>query len=171
MHLNVHLNTCISVCPVVKDATVIFCALNHSSISPLWVRVQLGSREKIQVLLAGGWVFFLRDLPFLPNLTIDSAKSEWSNLDKYKTQMKKNVCGFYDVLGHVFDQCILYLNDLSVFSCNRFVVVFVLLEKNLSTKAVLLILLGIMSPVMRKPVFGVCDQVRLKPACSATETS
>ena len=23
----------------------------------------------------------------------------------------------------------------------------------------------------RKPVFGVCDQVRLKPACSATETS
>ena len=24
---------------------------------------------------------------------------------------------------------------------------------------------------MRKPVFGVCDQVRLKPACSATETS
>ena len=28
-----------------------------------------------------------------------------------------------------------------------------------------------MSHVMRKPVFGVCDQVRLKPACSATETS
>ena len=24
---------------------------------------------------------------------------------------------------------------------------------------------------MRKPIFGVCDQVRLKPACSATETS
>ena len=24
---------------------------------------------------------------------------------------------------------------------------------------------------MRKPVFGVCDQVRLKPACSVTETS
>ena len=24
---------------------------------------------------------------------------------------------------------------------------------------------------MRKPVFGVCDQVRLKPACAATETS
>ena len=24
---------------------------------------------------------------------------------------------------------------------------------------------------MRKPVFGVCDQVRLKRACSATETS
>ena len=24
---------------------------------------------------------------------------------------------------------------------------------------------------MRKPVFGVCDQVRLKPVCSATETS
>ena len=28
-----------------------------------------------------------------------------------------------------------------------------------------------MSLVTRKPVFGVCDQVRLKPACSATETS
>ena len=27
------------------------------------------------------------------------------------------------------------------------------------------------SPVMRKLVFGVCDQLRLKPACSATETS
>ena len=26
-------------------------------------------------------------------------------------------------------------------------------------------------PVKRKPVFGVCDEVRLKPACSATETS
>ena len=25
--------------------------------------------------------------------------------------------------------------------------------------------------VMRKPVRGFCDQVRLKPACSATETS
>ena len=24
---------------------------------------------------------------------------------------------------------------------------------------------------MRKPVFGVCDQVRLEPACSADETS
>ena len=28
-----------------------------------------------------------------------------------------------------------------------------------------------MSQVMRKPDFGVCDQVWLKPACSATETS
>ena len=28
-----------------------------------------------------------------------------------------------------------------------------------------------MSHVMRKPVYGVCDQVRLKPACSVTETS
>ena len=28
-----------------------------------------------------------------------------------------------------------------------------------------------MSPVTRKPVFGVSDQVRLKPACSATEAS
>ena len=26
-------------------------------------------------------------------------------------------------------------------------------------------------PVTRKPVFGVCNQVRLKPACSATGTS
>ena len=28
-----------------------------------------------------------------------------------------------------------------------------------------------MDHVTSKPVFGVCDQVRLKPACSATETS
>ena len=28
-----------------------------------------------------------------------------------------------------------------------------------------------MSHVTRKPIFGVCDQLRLKPACSATETS
>ena len=28
-----------------------------------------------------------------------------------------------------------------------------------------------LSPVTRKPVFGVFEQVRLKPACSATETS
>ena len=27
------------------------------------------------------------------------------------------------------------------------------------------------SLVTRKPVFGICDQVRLKPVCSATETS
>ena len=28
-----------------------------------------------------------------------------------------------------------------------------------------------MSLVTKKPVFGVCDQVRLKPACSPTEAS
>ena len=28
-----------------------------------------------------------------------------------------------------------------------------------------------MSLVMRKPVFRVCDQVRLKPACSTTEAN
>ena len=28
-----------------------------------------------------------------------------------------------------------------------------------------------LSHVMRKPVFGSCDQVRLKPACPATDTS
>ena len=28
-----------------------------------------------------------------------------------------------------------------------------------------------MSHVSTKPLFGVCDQLRLKPACSATETS
>ena len=27
-----------------------------------------------------------------------------------------------------------------------------------------------LSHVMRKPVFGICDYVRLKPACSAAET-
>ena len=30
---------------------------------------------------------------------------------------------------------------------------------------------GYMSLVMRNPVFGVCDQVKLKSACSATEAS
>ena len=33
------------------------------------------------------------------------------------------------------------------------------------------LLLNYMILVMRKPVFGVCDQVRLKPACSAKEAS
>ena len=28
-----------------------------------------------------------------------------------------------------------------------------------------------LSHIMRQPVFGICDQVRLKPACSADETS
>ena len=28
-----------------------------------------------------------------------------------------------------------------------------------------------LSLVTRKPVFGICDLIRLKPACSATETS
>ena len=28
-----------------------------------------------------------------------------------------------------------------------------------------------MSLVTRKPVFGICDQVRLEPACAATEAS
>ena len=32
------------------------------------------------------------------------------------------------------------------------------------------VLCSCMGLIMRKPVFGVCDQARLKPACSATET-
>ena len=31
--------------------------------------------------------------------------------------------------------------------------------------------MALMSLIMRKPVFRVCDQVRIKPACSASETS
>ena len=34
-----------------------------------------------------------------------------------------------------------------------------------------ILLVPYMSLITRKPVFGVCNQVRLKPACSATETS
>ena len=34
-----------------------------------------------------------------------------------------------------------------------------------------LLLWDYLSLVTRKPVFGVCDQVRLEPACSATETT
>ena len=33
------------------------------------------------------------------------------------------------------------------------------------------VFLSHMSLVSRKPVFGVCDQVRLKPACSASEAT
>ena len=36
-------------------------------------------------MLAGGQVVFLGDIPFLPDLTIDSAQNEWNN----KTQIKK----------------------------------------------------------------------------------
>ena len=34
----------------------------------------------------------------------------------------------------------------------------------------MVIVLNLLSLVTRKPDFGVCDQVRLKPACSASET-
>ena len=38
--------------------------------------------ETSQVLLVGGQVVFLRDLPFLPHLMTDSAQNEWNNLDR-----------------------------------------------------------------------------------------
>ena len=37
--------------------------------------------ETSQVLLAGGQVDFLRDLPFSPQLMVDSAQNERNNLD------------------------------------------------------------------------------------------
>ena len=37
--------------------------------------------ETSQILLEGGQVVFLRDLPFLPHLAIDSAQNEWNDLD------------------------------------------------------------------------------------------
>ena len=52
-----------------------------------------------QVLLAGGQVFFLGDLPFLPHLTIDSAQNELNNLDRpenpnqKKKKKKKKISG------------------------------------------------------------------------------
>ena len=45
--------------------------------------------ETSQVLLAGGQVVFLGDLPFSAHLTIDSAQNEWNNLDPNTTQIKK----------------------------------------------------------------------------------
>ena len=49
--------------------------------------------ETSQVLLAGGQVVLLGDLPFSAHLTNDSAQNEWNNLDPNKTQIKKNVPG------------------------------------------------------------------------------
>ena len=42
---------------------------------------------------------------------------------------------------------------------------------SLASFNVTLLFLSYMSHIMRKPVFGIFDQVRLKPACSAHETS
>ena len=47
-------------------------------------------------------------------------------------------------------------------------------ESSLGAHVILLVLScggSYMSHVTTKPAFGVCDQLRLKPACSATETS
>ena len=43
--------------------------------------------------------------------------------------------------------------------------------KNMSCGSLRMMVGHNMSLVTRKPVFGVCDQVRLKPVCSASETS
>ena len=43
--------------------------------------------ETSQVLLVGGQVFFLGDLPFSPHRTIDWAQNEWNNLMGHKTQI------------------------------------------------------------------------------------
>ena len=45
--------------------------------------------ETSQVLLAGGQVVLLGNLPFSAHLMIDSAQNEWNNFDPNKTQIKK----------------------------------------------------------------------------------
>ena len=57
--------------------TLIFSALNR--LSSYCCGFEPSSTS--QVLLGGGQVVFLRDLPFLPLLTIDSTQNEWNNPD------------------------------------------------------------------------------------------
>ena len=45
--------------------------------------------EASQVLLAGGQVVFLGDLPFSPHLPIDPAQHEWNNIEKKLLQSTK----------------------------------------------------------------------------------
>ena len=66
---------------VVKVAD--FSALNHSIISPLWVRASLGARVTCgtsQVLLAGVSGGFSQVLQFSPHLPIDSSRYECKSL-------------------------------------------------------------------------------------------
>ena len=52
-----------------------FSALNHSSSHHCMFEPSSGHVRR-QVLLAGGQMVFLRDLPFLPHLVIDLAQNE-----------------------------------------------------------------------------------------------
>ena len=54
---------------------LIFSALNHC-FTAVGLSLARVTCEKSQVLLAGGQVVFLRDLPFSTNLTIDTAQNE-----------------------------------------------------------------------------------------------
>ena len=61
---------------------LVFSALNRSSSYRCWfASLARVTCETSHVLLAGGWVVFLGDLPFSPHLAIDSAQNEWNNLD------------------------------------------------------------------------------------------
>ena len=60
---------------------------------------------------------------------------------------KKKICGKISQIWHIFMAFLRWIN----------------LDKNLE------IMCSSMSHITRKPVFGVCDQVRLQLACSATE--
>ena len=58
--------------------------------------------ETSQVLLAGGHVVFLGDLPFSPHLVTDSAQNEWNNLDGVKNAKKKKRRRRRENRKHVF---------------------------------------------------------------------
>ena len=117
---------------------LIFSTLNHSSshrcgLTAVGSSLAQVTCETSQVLLAGGQVVFLEDLPFLPHLAIDRLKMSKIILMGRKTQIKKKK---EELVCQNWVAALLYL-----------------------------------SHVTGKPVFGVCDQLRLKPACSADETS
>ena len=63
---------------------LIFAILNRLPSHRCWFEPCSGHSETSQVLLAGGQVLFLGDLPFSPNLPIDSAQNEWKDLEVFK---------------------------------------------------------------------------------------
>ena len=86
----------------------------------------------------------------------------WKNLKNWIL----TVLGYINLLLHWFVPC--HAEVFNVENRERIMWLSTRFEQECH---VLFFALEYISLIMRKPVFGVCDHVRLKPACSAAETS
>ena len=76
-----------------------------------------GSCETLsQVLLAGGQLVFLGDLPFSPHLTINLAQNEWDNLDGPQNPNQKT----NQRIGTALTACILYFSVIFIINGGRY---------------------------------------------------